>query len=450
MSKTKKKILFYSLFASFFLVGYFALLFAFGFAYDFESGKFVKTGSIYVSTNVSAKVKIGEGKPKDTGLLRNDATKKYLLPDEYDIDVTKQGYSNWHKTADVPAGLVAAFQNIILVPEDLKAVTLLPTIQDISFSDNGKYLFYKDVVNKYGIVELKDPKIEPSDDRLTNSLNIVSWDEENKNIFLSNFAASRIIGGSERIIPVPVSLLNRTLVLADDYLISLSNRNILIYDHKQGVFEETIRSASSFAVNEKDIYYINSEDNLLYKFDLDDKSNVLVSGADNFTGGTILKAKLINNNLYISVKGGSLSHLFKVNSEEIILIASNITDFRLSHDKEKIVWWNSFGAWVHWVKDTKVQPFKAAGESERILAASGIKSVSWHKQNNYLIVFTNRNIIFAETDTRFETNTVILFDSVKDSDTGFVRSIQEGIYNPDSNNIYFLAGSELKRISLEK
>lgn len=449
MTEKKKKILFYSLFASFFLVGYLALLFAFGYTYDFGNHEFVKTGSIYISTNTSASVRIGDSKPKDTGLLRNDISRKYMLPGIYTIQITKDGFHTWTKKTEVPAGLVASFQNIVLIPKDLNATTLLPTLKELRVSEDGEHIFYKDINKRFGIIDLKDPKIEPSDSRLSFDIKIFSWDDERNLIFVSNYATSKIIGDEEIIIPTPTKLLNASLVLVDNYLVALSNGSVLIYDYRKGAFEKSIGSVSSFTVEDKILYYINSEDNLLYSYNLGNKRNTLVSGVDNFKGGLILDAELVNDDLYILIKGISQKFLFKVNEESIELLASNITDFKLSSSKEKIVFWSNNQISVYWIKDSKTQPFRKAGEKEEIFSTSNITNVFWHKHNGGLLVFTKQNIIFVETDIRHKVNKVVLFDVLEGDKTGFINPIENGVYNPDSDNIYFQVGRELKKIELE-
>ncbi|MDX1373642.1 MAG: hypothetical protein R3321_14310, partial [Nitrososphaeraceae archaeon] len=358
------------------------------------------------------------------------------------VEVSKKGHYSWYKEVDVPAGLVAAFQNIVMVPHDLTPTTLLPTVRNLFVSDNGEFVFYRDLSNNYGVVDLDNPVIKPSDEKLTTSLNIFSWDEDNENIFFSNYATSKIIGKSERIVPTPANLLNQTLTLVDEFIVSLSGNQIFVYDHEEGVFVDTINNASSFAVNGgRNVYYISTDDNLLYKYDLNNNENTLVSGVDNFSGGRILRAEVINNELYVLIRGGSNNFLFKVSTEEIELIASYIIDFSISHNGEKIAYWNNAEVWIYHLEDTNIQPFQEAGEFKRIFTGNSIVNVDWHKYNNGLIVFTNRAVIFTETDTRFNTNAITLFDALKDGD-GPIQAIRNGVYNRGSDSIYFQTGTE--------
>jgi len=189
----------------------------------------------------------------------------------------------------------------------------------------------------------------------------------------------------------------------------------------------------------------------LYEYSLRNQEISLVSGVDNFKGGKLVKVSQIDNDYIISIDNNIQTLIFKVNIEEIDLVAQNVTDYKISYDEKMIVWWDTEGVSVYWLEDTRTQPFKEAGDTEKILILKGINNVYWHKQNGHLIIFTDRLVVFTEIDIRYVPNTVTIYDLYKDYDFEFnVRSIEAGIYNGDSNVIFFRIGSDLLRISLEE
>lgn len=452
MNKKNRRIFFCTLVCVFFTAGYLALLFAFGYTYDFEMDKFVKTGSIYLDANVSSLVSVGNSKPKKTSLIGNDFTKKYLLPGVYTIKVAKEGYATWSKTIEIPAGFVASFNNIALLPEDLSPTVVFPNIKNLYPDDSGKSAFYIDANNQFGFVDFSRSEVKPFSSTISIAPAIFSWDELNGQVFLSNFATSKIIGKDERTMPVPSAVLNPTLEIEGKYLVSQLGQTISVYNHETGSFEDRINNASSFYANGNNIYYINSKDNLLYVYDLNKKEILLVSGADNFKGGTLLKAEKVQNDVYVLIRAKTQNHIFKINPEKVALIAQNADDFKFSYDKKMLAWRSFDGIYVYWLEDTKNQPFKKAGDTEKITNLRDIKDFYWHKQNGHLILFTDRLIRFVEIDTRSGPISVTVFDSFRDykSETGPVPSLENGSYNGDLNAVYFTMGKNLLKILLEK
>ncbi len=452
MDKKTRQILFYTLVGVFFVAGYLTLLFAFGYTYDFKQNQFIKTGSVYLSMNVSSSITIGGSTQKETGLLRNDFSKKYLLPGIYNVEVSKEGYQTWAKKVQIPAGLVSSFNNIILVPEDTTPITLFPNLADLYTDNSGSSAFYIDSNQQFGFVDYDKSEVKPFFSRLTFAPKIVSWDETNEQIFVSNFATSKILGDEEVTLHIPSTLLNSSLVLRDEYLISKAGQNILIYNHEEGSFNDSIRNVSSFHIEKDIIYFINSKDFLLYGYDLNDKEAVLVSGADNFRGGELLEVSKVDDDYYALIKAGAQKLIFKINLEEVSLIAGNVRDYKLSYDNRILAWWDSEGISIYWLEDTRTQPFRVAEETERILLLKGINDVHWHKQNGHLVIFTNRLVVFSEIDTRSTLSTTTLYDLFRDYDFQSKSSqvIANGVYNSELDAVYFTIGSDLLRISLEK
>ncbi len=452
MTKRKKQLLFYTLVGVFFIVGYLALILAFGYTYDFEQNEFVKTGSIYLNINTSSSVSVGGSKPKDTSLIRNDLSKKYLLPGVYNVEVIKEGYMTWYKKVQVPAGLVAAFNNIVLIPENIKPVILFPNLSYLSLNNNGSSAFYIDNNQQFGFVDYEESEINPISSRLTISPQIVSWDEKSNQFFVSNYATSKIIGDQELTIPIPSMLLNSSLVLRENNLISQTENSISIYDYKKGIFVDSVKNVSSFYVTKNTVYFINSIDYLLYEYDLDNQKITLVSGIDNFKGGKLLEVSEVDDALIILIDNNIQKMIFRINVEEIELVAKNVTDYEMSYDNKMLTWWDSDSISVYWIEDSKVQPFQKAGDTEKILLLKGISRAYWHKQNGHLIIFTERLVVFSEIDTRYSPNLVTLYDLYRDYDFGSksTRSIKAGVYNGDSNSVFFRVGEELIKIPLEE
>jgi hypothetical protein len=116
MTKKAKKILFRLSLTLFLLLSPVAILYAQGYKYDFEDGKFYLTGTLALKANVSAEVYLNgelEGKTSFFGDAFNQAG---LLPDAYQLSVKRDGYSSFDKNAQVSEGKVTDFPKVILIP----------------------------------------------------------------------------------------------------------------------------------------------------------------------------------------------------------------------------------------------------------------------------------------------------------------------------------------------
>ncbi|MBI2057959.1 MAG: carboxypeptidase regulatory-like domain-containing protein [Candidatus Yanofskybacteria bacterium] len=125
MTPKTRKILFYFSILAFFLMGALVLSFALGFRYDFQTNRLIKTGSIVVKANVSAKIYIDDQLEGETSFFDSTFSKKNLLPGKYNLKVQKEGYHTWQKDVDVEEGLVSYFESVFLVKRELKEEVIL-------------------------------------------------------------------------------------------------------------------------------------------------------------------------------------------------------------------------------------------------------------------------------------------------------------------------------------
>ena len=118
MSKSSKRLFFYSAVAVFLLLSYVVILYAQGYKYSFSEGKFQRTGAISLKSNTGARVYLDDKLQGDTSFFGSAYSIDGLLPGTYRLNVQKDDYSFWQKTVVVEEGLVADFPNILLLPEE--------------------------------------------------------------------------------------------------------------------------------------------------------------------------------------------------------------------------------------------------------------------------------------------------------------------------------------------
>lgn len=107
---------------AFLVVATYAILFATGYKFDWQSHSLKKTGFILIeSYPKGAKVTLaGRNIIKATPV-----TIKRLLPGQYLTEINKDGYRSWRATIEVKPGLVTEKRNLLLTWEKLEPVTLL-------------------------------------------------------------------------------------------------------------------------------------------------------------------------------------------------------------------------------------------------------------------------------------------------------------------------------------
>lgn len=138
MTKRTRKIILLLAILFFILITPTTLFYAWGYSFDWQTKKPVLTGGIYLKSI-----------PKRAQVYLNDKPQeqttpifiKRLLPKEYQIRVTKQGYHSWQKTLRVESKIVTEAKNILLIPLSPKIETVNPELA-LEFSEEPTSIFY--------------------------------------------------------------------------------------------------------------------------------------------------------------------------------------------------------------------------------------------------------------------------------------------------------------------
>ena len=135
----------------------FLIIRASGYAYNFDTKKFQKTGLIYLKTN-----------PKNADIYLDGSLKafqtpkrfSYLLPGNYTIEIKKDGYQTITKNLSVYEGLVTAYSNIILFKNKPKVQTISKSsVSDFVFSAGKSKVFFQNQ-DGFKLYDLKKSKTQ--------------------------------------------------------------------------------------------------------------------------------------------------------------------------------------------------------------------------------------------------------------------------------------------------
>lgn len=113
MTRTARRVIFYSLVLIFVLAAPLTILFARGYSFDWQTRKLVQAGGFYLkSLPAEANITI-DGKDKKT----TPRLISRLAPKTYAVSLAKNGFSAWQKNLEIQPQLVTEARNIILFPK---------------------------------------------------------------------------------------------------------------------------------------------------------------------------------------------------------------------------------------------------------------------------------------------------------------------------------------------
>lgn len=249
MSRRFRRFLFYSAVAIFILVTPPVVLYAFGYSFDFQKWQVVAAGGIYLkSTPNGAKISL-DG--KSAGQTARLITR--LLPRNYNVIVTKDGYFAWQKKLEVQPQLVTEARNIFLFPKqvnpELVAQNATTTVSNFLRTDSEKE-------NQIQAQLIASSTVG----WLLNNDQIFYISEINFNLYQQSLNGSNNQQLSQE--PLPASQYQIFTNNGARFLI-LSNTGSLYYlDKTDGVFQpiaQEVKGAQLAGDNKKFLYWSNNE-----------------------------------------------------------------------------------------------------------------------------------------------------------------------------------------------
>ena len=172
MTRKTRRIIFYLFLLLFVILVPTIILYALGYAFDFETKKIVPTGGIYLkSYPPKAEIYINENPKGKTAKFI-----KRLIPKTYDIKVVKENYHSWQKQLLIKPGLVTKAEDIFLIPFNPK-IFLLAT-------ESEEYVsFFKE---PYSLKEITEIIKRKSRNTIFNVENLNLNPDKSRFYFLSN------------------------------------------------------------------------------------------------------------------------------------------------------------------------------------------------------------------------------------------------------------------------
>jgi hypothetical protein len=370
------------------------ILFARGYKINFENWEIVKTGSLVVKSEPGrADIYLNDVKQDNDA----PATLRFLLPQDYNVRVSKDGYQSWTKRLSVRqevvtwANLNREFITLFLSEprlentQSVQAAALGPEKNRLVFVNDDRISFYKhddgdmeDIQQNSNWINVKDS----------------FQDLSPANLYYILAAGRSLPLNSEQ-------LLNLKKIQADDNrTILLTGTNLMVLN-REGQPALTVPNVIDFALEDNSLWII--ETSSLRRVDLNNGSSDLIRTGLPLTDNTsLLRA---DGRVFLII--GTTLHVV---SEELDRIADGITHAYWDNESKQLVYGNEHEIFIY-------EP--ASARSDLLLrSASVITNPTLNHETGYVFFSNEGKVKAIELDGRDHRNIY----NIADSGSGFMVS----------------------------
>ncbi len=449
----------------FFLIFPIVLLQSLGYRYDSKERKLVRTGIIYLTATPQDNIKIFiDGKEETDNLsIKGIFNKEYalynLIPQTYDIRVSKDGYSTWEKNLPVTPGLNTYARPLLLTLNPAK--NLLFEDKDIlnwSISGNFKKIAYLKKTNNNNIAF----SVYNTENKTTNSIvltdvapdlkNILPpdqdlktnffWDARSENIMLeiisktSSFTALNT--GNNAItylghIKPNAKIINSAWTQNNNFFIFQTDQKELYSVNMQKKPDTAAKISDNiygFTVKNNTVYYLDADNLFFYSFPADDPAakkqvsneplqDIIAGQEDTLTPD--IRIKISNSSDIAIINSDKDLFLVRQNNSSPIRIGNNINFAEFSANGSLLLYSSLFEIYIYSIDD------KSKDLITRL--AQKVEKTSWYKDDEHIWFINNNTIKNIEIDPRPNPN-IIDFASL-------ATPVKNFSYDASANTIYY-------------
>jgi len=426
METQSRKILFLSCFFAFIILCPIILAYSIGFKFDFNNKKIVPTGSISIKS-IPKKSKI-----YINNKLCGAETPAYVnnLPEgEYNIKISKNGFSKWEKILNVKNYQITIVDNVLLLPQNPKIQHIFnKDIQKIEFSPSKKKAIILASPQTNLNLYLLDLSISqfPIVSRVDSGHKLVSIDQTSlqwsknedkislfgtinngqKGYFLLPFNSDPIFLTKKQNLSNPISMWHRE---NNDIFTFLNNTKIYQLNTSNKASVELASDALNYIVIGNKTFFIQKNSGMIYN--VSDPWTTLspeLKFTSQFTKTPIpsfSKQKqysmfiLSDKNKEILIQDQS-NNLFIASNQEIKQIAEKISGFNVSPSKNKILLYSNHEINIL-DKNLEYHPKELIARTEQT-----IKKALWFDDFHIAYLLSDGNFYITELDNRNGRNTL--------------------------------------------
>lgn len=456
MTKRFRTILFLSFVALFFLTAPLLILYSQGYRFDMETKKIVQTGGLFLKIQpTGVEIYVNSSLEKKTNLLFKSALIQNLIPDEYNIEIKKQGYFPWEKTLGIKEKQVTEAKNIVLIPENPNFEILFKNVKDFWFSADEKKLILKEIDENGWALKFLDIEknikshLISSQDISKKEVELISFkiSSDSKKILLETGLKEQLRYYILDLTKSPVNLISLDFLGKNPEEIRFNPKNseqIFFLKNKQFFKGNFIKEEISlpilnnvliYQIYGQDIYFLENSGNLY-------KTNFSFDTQKKLTSKPFALKTEINHNFEIFknfiflIEG---QNLFILNSESGLFekLSDEINLLKLSPDNKKIVYLKTHEIWAFFLENISDQPERKAEDNIFLTRFSEkINNVFWYS-SHYLLFNINDKVKIAEIDDRDKINIVNLKLPAK------FNGELKIFFNKNSKKLYILSEDNL-------
>ncbi|OGY49245.1 MAG: hypothetical protein A3D39_03045 [Candidatus Buchananbacteria bacterium RIFCSPHIGHO2_02_FULL_39_17] len=407
MNLKYRRILYLSFFAIFLAIAPALIIYSTGYRYNFKKNKFEKTGILYLdSMPKGAEIYFDEKYQGQT-----PARFSRLLPDQYLVEIKKNGYSFWQQKLEIKSNLTTFKRDVILFKKNLPINIINGEINILSLVPDQEKIIYS-VINR-GIEELKiynlknqvNLDIKKFDKKNYQQLEFISWSPNKTKMLLK-----MTIGSFNRYLIVDAE----TLKIKD--LTTLTKLN----------FEKIKWNKNN------DFFLYGLRKNALYQIDL-------IANTVNLAEANVFDFEIINDQFYLisqekgeiylknkPIEDGSENDLkiIKLPKFSIYEFKDSLENFLILSDKKN-----------NDLLVIKSQIFDSADINQSIILTDQAKKISWSKNFNQLLYFTD-----------FEIKVLNLKSEEKELITRLSETIDDVIWHPLGSYLIYQTGNQIRAL----
>ena len=432
--------LFFFAVMSFFLVSGSVLFYAFGYRFNFERGVFIYGGSITLKSNpVQINVKIDgiQIPAEDLSRLNQSYHISGIIPGEHAIEVSSPGYQTWTKRIVVKSGISNEFWNITLPRQNYEIVSY-PGTENLTryFQSPEPTLFAGIYGNTRRIgVQIYDTDQEINENPYSQP-DVTFAFEKNENLEWSPNADRLVFPifseGKRHVLAVDIETkqtrdlsaeLNQFTMMRPRFNPAIQNS--LLYRSEGKLYRLDLNDTShdtpleplllaehvtAYDLSGSDIYIINSEDGILYRFGADEEHPDFRPIIDTPLTDIDSETTLIVYDEYriaLLSKNGALSffNAYLNDTPLRVLADQDITGVQFSDDGKKLLFFSPHETFVYFIRPWEVQPRRDQDSIWQIgRFADEISFVQWTKDYEHILYTKGSQVFITELDNRDRRN----------------------------------------------
>jgi hypothetical protein len=490
MEKIRRKIFFWTLTLLFLVTAPLVVLHARGYRFDLSRGVFVYSGTVTFKVNpqdVTTDINGQRNEAKQLNRINNSFNLSGLLPGDYDIKISQDGFQSWNKKTGVHSGVSSEFWNVVLVRNNYERTDEnVPGVKKFFTSPGNSYIAIADKTDKDLEVKVfdidnkavdksypfpgwkliddaKQENIEwsPKEDYLSVPVEAVSDFDPSKIKKLAVSSENKTVASQNYFIIDPQTDepldLAQFLKIEDvhnvrwdpkqkDYLFFLSGTSLFRANTKNASDITTIaENVSNFDLSKTAVYYLQLPNNLVFKSDLDGQggknqiTSLFPETEDNKIAKMIVYddlriAFLTANKDFFIYNNGEFDTYFK-------RLGGSVLGMHFSDDGKKLLFWTNNEISVYFLREWGVQPLRHEDDLANITRYSEpLANVQWFKDYEHVIFSVGRYVKFLELDPRDHRNSADLLSTRLEKPFIIYNSYLEKLYftdaKDDSNSLF--------------